>query len=160
MQDFLPEDALAMVRELGNADIVIGIPSYQNARTIAHVVRAANAGLAKHFPQYSAVIINSDGGSTDGTREAALSCPVEDGHVLLLAHPLSAVHRLSVPYHGIPGKGSAFRLIFGMASLLEARACAVVDADLRSITPEWIDLLLRPILQARFEFVAPYYHRH
>jgi glucosylglycerate synthase len=160
MQNLLPEDALAAVRELGHADIVIGIPSYQNVRTIGHVVRAANAGLAKYFPQYSAIIINSDGGSTDGTRDAVLATPVEDGQVLLLSHPMSAVHRLSVPYHGIPGKGSAFRLIFGMASLLEARACAVVDADLRSITPEWIDLLVRPILQAGFDFVAPYYHRH
>jgi hypothetical protein len=35
-----------------------------------------------------------------------------------------------------------------------------VDADLRSITPEWLDLLLRPILVADFDFVAPYYHRH
>jgi glucosylglycerate synthase len=47
-----------------------------------------------------------------------------------------------------------------MAALLEAKACAVVDSDLRSSTPEWIDLLLRPILSADFDFVAPYYHRH
>ena len=47
-----------------------------------------------------------------------------------------------------------------MARQLDAKACAVVDSDLRSITPEWIDLLLRPILFADFDFVAPYYHRH
>jgi hypothetical protein len=35
-----------------------------------------------------------------------------------------------------------------------------VDADLRSITPEWIDLLLRPVLYTEYDFVAPYYHRH
>src|SRR5258708_3078642 len=135
MEDFLPEDALAAVRQLRNAEIVIGIPSYQNVQTIGHVVRAASAGLAKYFPGQTAVIVNSDGGSTDGTREAALSAQIEDARVLLLSHPLSTVHRLSVPYHGIPGKGSAFRLIFGMARLLGARVCAVVDADLRSITP-------------------------
>jgi glycosyltransferase involved in cell wall biosynthesis len=159
MQD-LPKDAEGALDTLRHADIVIGIPSFQNARTIAHVVRAAHAGLAKYFPQYTSVIINSDGGSTDGTREAVVSTRVEDSHVLLLSHPLSPVHRLSVPYHGIPGKGSAFRLVFGMASRLGARACALVDADLRSITPEWIDLLLRPVLHAGFDFVAPYYHRH
>ena len=70
------------------------------------------------------------------------------------------MHRLSFPYHGIPGKGSAFRLIFQMARELQAKACAVVDSDLRSITPEWIDLLLRPVLYAGYDFVAPYYHRH
>jgi glucosylglycerate synthase len=156
----LPQDALGALDTLRRADIVIGIPSFQNARTIAHVVRAAHAGLAKYFPQYTSVIINSDGGSSDGTREAVLSTRVEDSHVLLLSHPLSPVHRLSVPYHGIPGKGSAFRLVFSMASRLGARACALVDADLRSITPEWIDLLLRPVLHTSFDFVAPYYHRH
>lgn len=156
----LPPDAAEAARALERADIVIGIPSYRNVRTIVHVVRAALAGLAKYFPQYTSVLINSDGGSTDGTREAVLSTRVEDGHLLLLSHPLSPVHRLSLPYHGIPGKGSAFRLIFEMARRLQARACAVVDSDLRSITPEWIDLLLRPILHADYDFVAPYYHRH
>ena len=156
----LNKDALRAAESIRQADIVVGIPSYNNARTIGHVVRAACAGLAKYFPQMKAVIINSDGGSTDGTPQAVLSTHVEDAHLLLLNTPLSGVHRLSQPYHGIPGKGSAFRLIFQMASHLEAKACAVVDSDLRSITPEWFDLLLRPILFAGFDFVAPYYHRH
>jgi hypothetical protein len=60
----------------------------------------------------------------------------------------------------VPGKGSAFRLVFQMAKQLDAKACAVVDSDLRSITPEWIDLLIRPVLCAGFDFVAPYYQRH
>ncbi len=160
MDELLSQDARKAVATVRQADIVIGIPSCQNARTIAHVVRAAHAGLAKYFPQYTSVIVNSDGGSSDGTRDAVLSTEVEDSHLLLLSHPLFPVHRLSLPYHGIPGKGSAFRLIFAMASQLRARACAVVDADLRSITPEWIDLLVRPVLHADFDFVAPYYHRH
>ncbi len=145
---------------VNRADIVVGIPSYNNARTIGHVVRAAHAGLAKYFPQFSSVIVNSDGGSTDGTRDAVLSTRVEDAHLLLLSAPMFPVHRLSLPYHGIPGKGSAFRLIFEIAERLKAKACIVVDSDLRSITPEWIDLLLRPVLYAGYDFVAPYYHRH
>ena len=156
----LPGEALRASETIRQADIVIGIPSYNNARTIGHVTRAACAGLAKYFPHMSSVIINSDGGSTDGTPDAVMSARMEDSHLLLVSTPLSAVHRLSFPYHGIPGKGSAFRLIFQMAERLEAKACAVVDSDLRSITPEWFDLLLRPILLADFDFVAPYYHRH
>ena len=70
----LPEDALSAVEKFqGAADIVIGIPSYNNARTIGHVVQAAQAGLAKYYPQLKAVIINSDGGSTDSTRESVLA---------------------------------------------------------------------------------------
>ena len=156
----LPEAVGESLEAIRRADIVIGIPSYNNARTIGHVVRAIHAGLAKYFPQYEAVIVNSDGGSTDGTREAVLSARVEEAHLLLLSTPLHGVHRLSFPYHGIPGKGSAFRLIFEIARSLEAKACAVVDSDLRSITPEWVDLLIRPVLHAGHDFVAPYYHRH
>jgi glycosyltransferase involved in cell wall biosynthesis len=160
MPDSLPADSRRAAESIGRADIVIGIPSYNNGRTIGHVVQAVNAGLNKYFPQYTGVVINSDGGSTDNTREAVLSARVEDGHLMLLSTPMAPAHRLSVPYHGIPGKGSSFRLIFQLAGALGAKACAVVDSDLRSITPEWIDLLLRPILFADFDFVAPYYRRH
>ncbi len=55
------------------ADMVVGISSFHNARTIAHVVRATQAGLYKYYPQYKSVIVNSDGGSTDRTREEVLS---------------------------------------------------------------------------------------
>lgn len=159
-QPSLPEDARAAVEALRSADIVIGIPSYNNARTIGHVVRAAHAGLNKYFPSLQSVIVNSDGGSSDGTRNVVLDAQADDPHLLLLSTPTSPVRRLSFPYHGIPGKGSAFRMIFQIAQSLGARACAVVDSDLRSITPEWIDLLLRPILHSNYDFVAPYYHRH
>lgn len=156
----LAGDALRAAESIQQADIVIGIPSFNNSRTVGNVTRAACAGMAKYFPQLRSVIINSDGGSTDGTPEAVLSARMEDSRLLLVSTPLSGVHRLSFPYHGIPGKGSAFRLIFQMAAKLQAKVCAVVDSDLRSITPEWFDLLLRPILFAGFDFVAPYYHRH
>jgi glycosyltransferase involved in cell wall biosynthesis len=155
-----PEEAQRAAESIKKADIVIGIPSYNNARTIGHVVRAAYAGLAKYFPQLNGVVINSDGGSTDKTRDAVLSSHVDDHHLLMLSTPQAPAHRLSFPYHGIPGKGSAFRLVFQMAKVLDAKACAVVDSDLRSITPEWIDLLVRPILFGGYDFVAPYYHRH
>ena len=153
-------DAVGAADSLREVDVVIGIPSYNNVRTICHVVRAAQAGLVKYYPGLKAAIINSDGGSTDGTQESVMACKLDDSQLLFLSTPLFPVHRLSLPYHGIPGKGSAFRLVFRLAERLHAKACAVIDSDLRSITPEWIDLLLRPVLHAGFDFVAPYYHRH
>jgi glucosylglycerate synthase len=160
MESLLPPEARRAAETIRHADIVVGIPSYNNGSTISHVVRAVFAGLAKYFPHLTAVVINSDGGSKDNTREAALSAHVEDKHLMLLSTPSHVAHRLSLPYHGVPGKGSAFRLVFEMANQLGAKACAMVDSDLRSITPEWMELLLRPILGAGFDFVAPYYQRH
>lgn len=159
-EEVLSPGMLELVRGVGHADVVVGIPSYNNARTIGHVTSAALAGLAKYFPDRRSVVLNSDGGSSDGTPEVVRGAGAVDGRLLLLSHPMFPTHRLSVPYLGIPGKGSAFRTIFRAAELLGARACAVVDADLRSITPEWIQLLVGPVLDEGFDYVAPYYLRH
>jgi glucosylglycerate synthase len=148
------------VRELGAADLLVGIPSYDNARTIGHVVRAVSVGLAKHFPGMRAVIVNSDGGSRDGTPEVVASTEIGSPQTILARHPLGPVHKILTPYHGVPGKGSALRTIFAIAERLQARACAVVDSDLRSITPAWIELLLGPVVEHGFDYVAPLYLRH
>lgn len=144
---------------MDRADILVGIASYNNAKTIGHVVRAVDAGLAKHFKGSTAVIVNSDGGSMDGTPEIVKTASF-DHDAIFLSHQGYRAHRISTPYNGIPGKGSAFRAIFQKAVELEAGACCVVDADLRSITPEWIELLLRPVIEHGFDFVAPLYSRH
>ncbi len=158
--EILRPEVLARLRGLGHTDIVVGIPSYQNAATIGHVVQAAQTGLAKYFPGSHSVVLNSDGGSTDGTPDVVASTSGPDADVVQVSHPVRPIQRLSVPYHGLPGKGSAFRTIFRAAELLGAKACAVADADLRSITPEWIHLLVAPVVNQGFDYVAPYYHRH
>jgi glycosyltransferase involved in cell wall biosynthesis len=155
-----PADAPCLQGDVEHADILVGIPSYNNARTIGHVVRAVQAGLTKYFGGYRAVILNSDGDSRDGTQDVVRTADPGDHQMLFISHPVFPIHRLTVPYHGIPGKGSAFRCIFRAAERLGARACAVVDADLRSITPEWMQLLVQPVLEDRFDYVAPYYLRH
>jgi len=156
----LRADVHEQIAEIARADIVVGIPSYNNARTIGHVVRAVQAGLAKYFPTYRAVIVNSDGGSSDGTMDVVRQTSVEDFAAILLHHRIEPISKIAFPYSGIPGKGSAFRTIFEIAGELEARACVVVDSDLRSITPEWIELLVKPVLLGGFDYVAPLYHRH
>ena len=148
-----------MAEYLEKTDIIVGIASYNNARTIGQVVRAVDAGLSKYFPGKRAVVVNSDGGSTDGTQEAVRSATV-DHDTFFISHPAYPVHRVSMPYNGIPGKGSAFRAIFQKAVEMKAEACCVVDADLKSITPEWIELLLTPVIKKGFDFVAPLYSRH
>lgn len=149
------------VAKLGKVDVLVGIPSFNNERTIGHVVRAVVAGLARHFPDAKAVLVNSDGGSTDRTREIVERTEVGNlAEILVDAVPTSATTKIVTPYHGIPGKGSAFRTIFRIAAELEAKACCVLDSDLRSITPEWIELLLEPVVRHGYEFVAPLYARH
>lgn len=148
------------MEEIQRADLLIGIPSYNNVRTIGHVVRAVIGGLAKYFPKAKAVLVNSDGGSTDGTQDVVRQVQIEDFRTILTSHPVYPIHKVITPYHGIPGKGSAFKTIFEAAAYLKVKGCAVVDSDLRSITPEWVELLIRPVYEGGFDYVAPLYARH
>lgn len=148
------------LEDIKEADILVGIPSYNNALTIGHVVRAVQAGFAKYFPEKKCVLVNSDGGSTDGTMDVVQNATLKDFQSILLHHRVRPAFKITTPYHGIPGKGSAFRTIFEIADVLNVKACAVVDSDLRSITPEWIELLIKPIIEGNIDYVAPLYHRH
>lgn len=156
----LPSEVEERLAQLGSADIVVGIPSFNNARTIGHVVQAVAAGCSKYFPSARCVIVNSDGGSTDGTPDVVARADFSSPSAILIAHEVAPVQKIITPYHGIPGKGSALRTIFALASRLQAKACAVVDSDLRSIAPGWMELLLGPILVQGMDYVAPLYLRH
>ncbi|MGH2785890.1 MAG: glycosyltransferase [Actinomycetota bacterium] len=154
-------DLEPVVGDLDGVEILCGIPSYNNVRTIANVVRAVEAGLRRSFPDVPAAIVVSDGGSEDGTVDAAMEASTLPEEEFLLIDPKSPVpRRLALQYRGISGKGSAFRTLFSVAELVGARACAVFDSDLRSITPQWVEALVRPVLVNGHDFVAPIYARH
>lgn len=95
----------------------------------------------------------------DGTQKVVENTSLDDSTLILLKHRVNPFHKISITYEGIPGKGSAFKTIFDIAKNIGAKYCAVVDADLRSITPEWIELLIKPQIEG-YDFVAPLYLRH
>lgn len=137
------------IEQIEAADIVVGIPCYNNESTIPNVIKQVSSGLAKHYKSARSVILISDGGSTDDTREAAREQEI-----------MPWQEKIIFIYRGIAGKGTALRAIFEAVQKLGARACAVVDADLRSITPEWVKYLLEPVLDKEYHFVAPIYSRY
>lgn len=161
---------LEQVRKIESTDIVVGIPSYNNEETIGHVIKAVRLGLTKYFPKFKCLIVNSDCGSTDSTRRIIRN-NLEDYKELdsiLIAHEVhpytrslhSPISEIVTSFRGTPGKGKAFRRIFEIANELKAKAVIVVDSDLRSITPEWVQLLGGPILFKGYDYVAPLYSRH
>jgi glucosylglycerate synthase len=158
----LLDDAAAQaLDEVGGADIVVGIPSYHTERTIGHVVKAIQYGLAKYYPSSKAVVVVSDGGSGDGTRESAHRAALyPDFDTMLIRQPTQAARVVVAQYKGPGGKGSALRAVFEASHHLGAKACVTVDADLRSITPEWLEVLAGPLLLKGYDFVAPQYARH
>ena len=152
------------IARLGRADIMVGIPSFKNAATIGYVVRAAQAGLVQYFPDLKPVLVNSDAGSPDGTGRVVVETePPDYIEQILLVRPTNKLDRVSLTYpeiDGVGGKGAALRTLFEIAAALEVQALVVVDSDLRSIIPEWIELLAGPILKGGYDFVAPLYARY
>ena len=145
----LRDETRRWVDELKDIDILVGIPCWNNEDTIGHVVSTVGQALAKKLGDYRGAILVSDGGSLDDTRENAAAVEIPSG-----------VQRRVCIYRGMPGKGTSFRAVFELARLLKAHACVVVDSDVRSITPDWIVQLAKPILDGKADFVTPIYLRH
>lgn len=141
---FEPEINLHQVKR---AEMVVCIPSYNEADTIGYPTSQVDKGLQRYFKDRSSVIINCDNHSPDNTREAFLDTPTETPKIYLSTPP------------GVKGKGSNFKNLFEAVVSLQAEAVVVVDADLRSITPEWIKHLGEPLFEG-FAYVAPLYVRH
>jgi hypothetical protein len=156
----LSDELLRQLMAVGQVDVLVGIPTLNNAATVGHVVHAVHGAFAKYFARERTVLINSDGGSDDGTPAVIRGESRDPSETLTVQHPLRTVHRISAPYHGVPGKGSALRQIFVAAELTQARAVAVLDPEVTSVTPEWIAALLGPIRHGSFDFVSPVYLRH
>jgi glycosyltransferase involved in cell wall biosynthesis len=139
---------------------MVGIPSFGNAETIGYVVRAATAGMVQYFPDLKPIMVNSDGGSPDDTPRVAVSTESPDYiEKVILVSPRHKLQRITFTYQGISGKGTAVRALFEVARELGVKAFVMVDSDLRSIAPEWIELLAGPILKGGYDFVAPLYAR-
>ena len=129
------------------ADIIVGIPSYNEADSIAFPTDVASRGLVNYFADKRCVIINVDNNSPDGTKDAFMNTPTKIPKIYI-----------STP-EGVKGKGNNFKNLFEATIELNAKAVVVVDADLKSITPQWIQYLGEPILSG-FNYVTPIYVRH
>ena len=68
-ETFLTDDFLRQLINVGEVDILVGLPTHNNAKTIGSIVSTIQSGLLRGFPRERAVIINVDGGSRDGTPE-------------------------------------------------------------------------------------------
>lgn len=132
---------------ISSAEIVVGIPSRNEADSIAFPTEQSSLGLTTYFKGKKAVIVNCDNFSTDGTKDAFFSAPCEVPRMYL-----------STP-EGVAGKGNNFMNLFKLVTELDAKAVVVVDADLKSITPKWIKNLGEPLFDD-FGYVTPIYLRH
>jgi glucosylglycerate synthase len=159
-ESILTDDFLRELINVGEVDILIGVPTYNHAGTIGQVVQAIRAGLVQHFPRQRAAIINADGGSKDATQELVRAASISDLQRGSNLHALRTLHSISTQYPGPPASGTALRTILAAADLLRATTCAVISPDSTNIEPEWLESLLRPVYRDGVDLVTPLYRRN
>jgi hypothetical protein len=156
----LSEETREQLGRIGTARVVVGIPTFNNRETIGRIAEASLAALSNHLSSESAVIVNADGASKDGTPEHLREVIGEKVPLIQVRYPMYPVRRLSAPLAGVPGRQEAAGTIFALAKQLGAGVCAVFDADLESVTPEWIERMVAPVLEDGIDLVVPCYLRH
>ncbi len=160
-ESFLTDDFLRQLISIGEVDILVGLPTHNNAKTIGSVVAAIQAGILQWFPRERAAIINADAGSRDGTPELVVSASIDDGQRRASNRfALRTLHSISMQYASSIARGTALRAILGAAELLRARACAVISPESTSLKPESLRALLHPVYADDFDLVLPTYTRH
>ena len=149
------------VREI---DLLVGVPTFNNSHTVEPVVKAVVAGLRASCASASVLFVDADAGSNDGTPDLVKTATGDSLPVALIQHTgrgiaanRFALHRLSDS--GVPEREEAFRSFFSIAKDLQAKACVVVDANLRSVAPEWVERLTQPVLEKGADYVAPLFRR-
>lgn len=143
------QETLSKLKNIKSAEIILGVPAYENERTVGKVVSTLSRGVKQVFPDRKAVMMVSDGNSDDATRQVAREAEVPDDIPLIVT-----------TYRGISGKGSALRSIFEAGTLLDVEAGMVVDADVRQWPSDWTNRHLGPVLENSMDLMTPRYRRH
>jgi len=129
--------------------LIVGIPSLNESDSIGSVTRIVDEGLtlcSSLFASLQAQIVNVDGNSSDGTVGAFLSVETR-------------WNKKAIAVPGNVGKGNNIFYLLRLSEALTADAVITLDADLKSVTPDWIVKLAYPILSGEADYVVPEYRR-
>lgn len=157
---FLPESVRTRLEEAEQADIVIGLLTFNDKVTAPTLVRAMIEGCARSFPQQRILVVNCDAGSQDGTAQAIEQSIGESSRLWTIHHPILASSYKLVSESGVPGRESAVRILATLTDKLNASACLVVDGNVKSVDEHWPELLLDPIISKGVDCVLPWFLRN
>jgi len=160
VSSILSDELLSGLMAVGQVDVLVGLPTHNHSDSVGAAVRAAHLAFNRELARERTVLLNVDGGSTDGTPDIVRDASVVERETLLASHSLRTRHRISAPYHGVPGKAAALRVVLAAADLLQARAVVVLDPEIASVSAESVAALARPALAGEADFVSPVYARH
>ena len=144
----LKPEIVEKCKQMKPLDILVGVLCKDVEATILNVLNVVNEGLYRYFPDYRLAIAVIDGNSSDKTREA-----------IELFQPYSTIDMLVAEDIAEGGKGAGVMTIFEVAHETEAKSIILMDGDLLSVKPSWIQTIANPIVYGRADLTVPYYIR-
>lgn len=121
--------------------ILVGLPSYNEADTIAKVTLDVDTAIATlPFPA-DALLVNADNASTDGTAAAFMAASTKHAKTVI-----TTGHRA--------GKGANWRAVLELVRDHRANAVLFVDTDLAAVPESWVHALLLAV-RGRADFCFP-----
>src|SRR5260370_24088427 len=108
---FLTDDFRRQLINVGEVDILVGLPTHNNAKTVGPIVQSIQAVILRDFPRDRAAIINADGGSRDGTPEMVTGISIDDLRRTANLYTLRTLHSISTQYATTPSSAGALRTI-------------------------------------------------
>ena len=144
----LKQDIIEKCKELKPVEIIVGVLCKDVETTVLNVLNVINEGLYRYFPDYKKVIVIAEGGSTDKTSE-----------VIDLFQPYNSIGKIVTSDITGGGKGAGVMTILEVAHEIGAKCVVLMDGDLLSIKPGWIQTISNPIIYGRSDLTVPYYIR-
>jgi hypothetical protein len=135
-------------REIKPVDIIVGVLCKDVETTVLNVLNVINEGLYRYFPDYKKAIVVCCAESSDNTAEA-----------IELFQPYNSVEKIVTNDITEDGKGAGVMTIFELAHEAEAKSIVLMDGDLLSVKPAWVQTIANPIVYGRADLTVPYYIR-
>ena len=144
----LDSDVFKKCENIKPIDILVGVLCKDVEATVLNVLNVINEGLYRYYPDYRLAIVVSDGNSSDKTRD-----------IIDLFQPYSNISLIKTSDIANIGKGAGVMTIFEIAHHCDAKSVILIDGDLLSVKPGWINTIANPIVYGRADLTVPYYIR-
>ena len=144
----LKPDIIKKCKQMKPLDIIVGVLCKDVEVTVLNVLNVINEGLYRYFPDYKKAIVVCCAESSDQTDEA-----------ISLFQPYNTIEKIVTRDIAEGGKGTGIMTIFEIAHESEAKSVVLIDGDLLSVKPVWIQTIVNPIVYGRADLTVPYYIR-
>ena len=144
----LKPELVEKCKKMKPVDIMVGVLCKDVESTVLNVLNVINEGLYRYFPDYRKAIVICCAECSDKTDEA-----------VDLFQPYNTIEMIVTNDITKGGKGTGVMTIFEIAHKAEAKSVVLMDGDLLSVKPAWIQTIANPIVYGRADLTVPYYIR-